>query len=209
MSNPPASPVATPAGNAGVRQQRRMTARWQYTNRLNARASTGPKTPAGKARVARNPLRHGLSLPLLDDPAVAPEVVGLARTIAQSVVGQSLDGERHQLACRIAETLIDLRRVRTAKLPLVAEMDADLKNSAKPLAQLLRLDRYERRVLSRRKRAIRAFNAAVMPLRVAAALRQKRQSGRTNLTGITAVISMVWSADSRRASVRSPRRTAP
>jgi len=175
MSTAPVPPIA-PAGGAAGRRKRRMTARRQYTNRLTARASTGPKTAGGKAQVARNALRHGLSLPVLSDPAVAPEVVEWARTIAQSVVGQRLDGERHQLACRVAETFIDLRRVRTAKLPLVAEMDADIRNCAGPLKQLVRLDRYEGRALSRRKRAIRAFHEAVMPLRVAAALRQKPQN---------------------------------
>ena len=30
-------------------------------NRLNARKSTGPRTPRGKAAMRRNPLRHGLS----------------------------------------------------------------------------------------------------------------------------------------------------
>ncbi len=176
MSNPPVSPSATPPGSAGGQGKRRMTARWRYTNRLNARASTGPKTGPGKAQVARNALRHGLSLPVLSDPAIAPEVEEWARTIAQSVVGQCLDGERHQLACRIAETFIDLRRVRTAKLPLVAEMDADIRSCAGPLQQLVRLDRYEGRALSRRKRAIRTFYEAVMPLRIARALRQKPQN---------------------------------
>ncbi len=86
MSDPRDVPAATPAGSG---RKRRMIARWQYTNRLNARASTGPKTARGKARVGRNALRHGLSLPVLSDPAVAPEVAELARTIAQSVVKRS------------------------------------------------------------------------------------------------------------------------
>jgi hypothetical protein len=174
MSDARDVPAATSASSADGKPKRRMSARWEYTNRLNARASTGPKTAGGKARVARNALRHGLSLPVLTDPALAPEVVELARTLAQSVAGQTLDGEPHELACRVAETLIDLRRVRLAKQPLVAALDADVKNCAKPLTQLLRLDRYERRTLSRRKRAIRAFDDAVMPLRVAKAIRQNK-----------------------------------
>jgi hypothetical protein len=141
--------------------KRRMTARWQYTNRLNARASTGPRTAGGKARVARNARQHGLSVPALSEPDLAPEVVELARRIAQSVTGQSLDEARHLLACRVAETLIDLRRVRLAKLPLLARVEADLENCAKPLQRLARLDRYEGRTLSRRKHAVRTFYEAV------------------------------------------------
>jgi len=36
-------------------------------NRANARASTGPRTARGRARAARNALRHGLSLPRPSD----------------------------------------------------------------------------------------------------------------------------------------------
>jgi hypothetical protein len=174
MSNQPVPPTASPTSSPDGRPRRRMTARWRYTNQVNARASTGPRTAAGKAQVARNALRHGLSLPVTSDPELAPEVAEVARTIAQSVAGQSLDGERHLLACRVAETTIDLRRVRLAKLPLAAEAAADPKNCRKPVKQLFRLERYESRALSRRKLAIRAFAEAVMPLRVAKALRQNK-----------------------------------
>ena len=49
--------------------------------------------------------------------------------------------------------MIDLRRVRTAKLPLVAALHADPTNARRPLRELARLDRYERRALSRRDTA--------------------------------------------------------
>ena len=38
------------------------SARKLEANRRNARASTGPRTAAGKARAAQNARRHGLSL---------------------------------------------------------------------------------------------------------------------------------------------------
>jgi hypothetical protein len=43
------------------------SARQLETNRQNAQASTGPKTPAGKGRSSRNALKHGAysALPVL------------------------------------------------------------------------------------------------------------------------------------------------
>jgi hypothetical protein len=125
-------------------------------NRRNARASTGPSTPAGTARASRNARRHGFTLPVLADPALAPEVAGLAREIERSVTGRPGDAARHALACRIAEAIIDLRRIRIAKLPLVAALHAD-PAGARTLRELARLDRYERHALWRRKRAIGDF----------------------------------------------------
>jgi hypothetical protein len=130
-------------------------------NQRNARKSTGPRTRAGKATVARNALRHGLTLPVLSDPTLAREVVDLARAIERSEIGAEADETGHDLACRIAEAMIDFRRVRLAKLPLAATLDAD-PCDRKALMQLSRLDRYEGRAFARRNRAIRAFGEAVV-----------------------------------------------
>jgi hypothetical protein len=85
-------------------------------NRANARASTGPKTAQGRARAARNALRHGLSLPVYSDPALFEEVEALAREIA----GTDANAEIQELARRIAEAQIDLRRVRYARHQLLS-----------------------------------------------------------------------------------------
>lgn len=130
-------------------------------SRANARKSTGPKSQAGKARATRNARRHGLAVPLLADAMLAQEVDDLACRIEISVTGAALDADGHGLARCIAETMIDLRRVRSVKLPLVTELAADLRNAARPLKALARLDRYERLALSRRKTAVRAFDAFV------------------------------------------------
>jgi hypothetical protein len=53
-----AAPGASLLGMA-LRQSPRLTPALLAANRANARHSTGPRTPAGGARVALNPLRHG------------------------------------------------------------------------------------------------------------------------------------------------------
>jgi hypothetical protein len=85
------------------------------TNRENARASTGPKTARGRARAARNAVRHALSVHICSDPVWAEEAKALAREIA----GADANAEIQQCAARIAEAQIDLRRVRCARDRLV------------------------------------------------------------------------------------------
>ena len=118
--------------------------RKRAANRANARNSTGPRTPAGKARIAGNARRHGLSVPASRDPGQALAIEALARHILGGGGGRGAAGARrpaaaeaaaaardpaHQhrlsLAREIAAVEIDLLRVRRARHDLIAGALAD------------------------------------------------------------------------------------
>jgi hypothetical protein len=93
----------------------------QQANQTNARASTGPRTTAGKARVGQNARRHGLRVPVLSDPRLSAEVEALAREIA----GEQANSELRELARRVAEAQIDVIRVRRARHETIADALGD------------------------------------------------------------------------------------
>jgi hypothetical protein len=148
-------------------------------NRANARASTGPRTAKGRRRSAKNALRHGLRVPISAEPHLVKEVEALARDIA----GPESDYEIVELARRVAEAQVDVARIQRSRhrrlsdegsvqedAPLSAPGKADAKPSDADLRiatrllevanQLRPLERYERRALNRRRRAIWALDVA-------------------------------------------------
>jgi hypothetical protein len=145
-------------------------------DRLGKPAGTGPTSAAGKARSAQNARKHGLNVPVMYDPDVA--------FMAEEIAPGCQDPELIGRARRIAEAQVDLMRVARARRDIISAAMADpdyrpvtslTGRTATPgadpgagklaailsdiSARLATLDWYERVALSRRKRAIRAFDA--------------------------------------------------
>ena len=90
------------------------------------RRRRGPRTPSGQARTAHNAMRHGLSLPVLADPATAAVVESLTRQITQDAPRRC----RNRRPCAlVAQAQVELIRVRRARRDLLA---AALIHLAKP-----------------------------------------------------------------------------
>jgi hypothetical protein len=127
-------------------------ARWR-ANRRNARKCTGPRTAQGKARAARNARRHGLTQSARFDPKLARVVA----TLAQAIAGEGAGARRRACAGEVALAQVEVMRVRQARHDLFARA----LEGGHVIKRMANLERYERRALSRRKRAIRDFDAAL------------------------------------------------
>ena len=121
-------------------------------NQQNSQRSTGPRTALAKKRIRRNALRHGLAATVVNGPGIPAETNRLAQAICGSDAGP-VKPEQTQI---IAECELLLLRVRAARVKIFE--DISLPEATSCLERLVRLERYERRLLTRRKNAIRTFS---------------------------------------------------
>ena len=159
-------------------------------NRANAKLSTGPKSAEGQARSAQNARRHGLR----SDAGVGHDAA-LVERLQRALAGPAPSRAVHAAAHEAALAYAHLLRVQSAKSALyrtaLQEVGADLSDDPASLppgiraaalirvsAQLLTLDGYERKAISRRKGAIRRLEALMVG---ESASRRKAASVRTSV----------------------------
>ena len=137
-------------------------------NRRNARRSTGPRSAAGKGRARRNAFRHGLTTPASLDHVAMDRIDNLVDALTIDVHSQL----QFQLATVAAEAQAEIERVRRTKVNLVNRASAQLREEGAGLLSageraalafagkteiLMACERYERRAISRRNRALHAL----------------------------------------------------
>jgi hypothetical protein len=133
-------------------------------NRMNAKLSTGPKTAAGKKAAGRNAVSHGFSTPALSSWPLAGRYRALAASLAAGDLGA-------QAAAQVAARCrFELDRIEGAKQYLITNsaVDIEIENPGHNIEfiegyaylvvaeKLANLYRYERRIRTKLRRALRA-----------------------------------------------------
>ncbi len=126
------------------------SARQIAANRKNAQRSTGPNSQAGKTRAAKNALQHGLAR---TDSPFRHEIEEFARLLSKETnqddpTFASVEAAHAQLA------LLQVRKVKAAIFDRFFKSDRTLDDSIRLNEELSKIERYEKRAFSRRKRAM-------------------------------------------------------
>ena len=170
------------------------SARKLRANRANARASSGPKTAAGKAQSAQNAFRHGFNVPICLDPALASDVEALA----QRIVGEGADADVLEPARRIAEAHIDLRRVRSYGTRLIEramadpELQAEAAEPAPPAPAAARLGAVDRgRILCADPLEVQVLAPVAEAAKNLAALDRSMRPGKPSLAELAKTLAVL------------------
>ena len=119
-------------------------------NRKNAKKSTGPSSEAGRRRSAKNALQHGLAS---GDQPFRRDVEELAKLLSKAPKDAdptfvSIDAADAQM------TLVQVKRMKTETMNRFLKGDRTCDDTRQMNDELRKLDRYEQRLLRRRKRAL-------------------------------------------------------
>ena len=143
-------------------------------NQRNAKGSTGPRTPAGKAIASRNSRRHGLATAILEDPVWSYEVHKLAKIfVPKGASSDAGDKIRTLLTAMTAVMRVQAARTELWTIALMRqsmlgrdEAEAVLEAngvisdkvegmvSLEVLPQIVRLERYQRRAEANFRRVL-------------------------------------------------------
>jgi hypothetical protein len=131
-------------------------------NRANALKSRGPRSAGGKARASRNAIRHGLAANIWKEASAVSSIEGLMQLFRAG--GHSEQNARLAAVAEFQTRSIRIVRSRIGKqLCEAADGCAPDGSLVKDLMRLQSIDRYEKRVSSRKKRVFRQMQRETSP----------------------------------------------
>jgi hypothetical protein len=127
--------------------------RQRAANRRNAKKSTGPISASGKRRSRENALRHGLAIDVDRDPSLRADVDRMAHILSRAREEPSITLTAYNAA--VAEIdLLRISKIRASIFDAFYKSERSQQDLTRLNQELGKLDRYERRAFSRRRRAL-------------------------------------------------------
>ena len=129
-------------------------------NRANAQKSCGPRSIGGKKRASRNATSHGLAANFRKDPSAVRSIEVLTDLLRKT---GHCEQKARLLAVAEHETrsVVTVRSKLTEKLCDAAERDNASGSILAGLRELQRIDRYEKRASSRKKRLFQQIQQGI------------------------------------------------
>ena len=87
------------------------------SSRKNGRKSRGPQSELGRRKSSKNSRRHGLAIPITQDPIFS----GHIEDLSQKIAGDISDPIRLDLSRGVAEAQLDLTRIRQARVDILGD----------------------------------------------------------------------------------------